>query len=386
MSNDALISNLCDIILTDNDEINRDEAKKYIDDLTEEDISKLEDEKSQNLKFLHALLLKKVADYIERYKLPNSTGAPFEFDSSGSFSVFVDFFVNTYEKSKDKIFPLILNNVFEYIQNMSDHYRIFEKFYAVRSTETSAVILSNARNQAEEAVIKGINKTLDSALRETTEKIKENANLAEHQAHQAYIQAEVAKEQARNANKDAEAAAKSAVNSAVDNKMNEVSIKITEHSVTILGIFAGIVLTVVAGLFYSSSVLENINSANFFRLISIASLVGLVCYHLIALMFRYIERIKNSNIAVSKISDLDKWISLVLIIIITFFGFLQFIFPEKNKSNVKDTTTSIYAKVDVDTKQGTISSESRQDDEISALEQQVTNAENLSSEATTNSN
>lgn len=65
---------------------------------------------------------------------------------------------------------------------------------------------------------------------------------------------------------------------------------------------AGIVLTIVAGLFYSSSVIESLSNANFYRAISTSALVGVVCFDLIALMFSYIERIKNSDTVNEKAS------------------------------------------------------------------------------------
>ncbi len=387
MSSDKLVSNLCDIILTVNDEINRDEAKKYIQNLTEEDISELNKVDLKESKFFSAFLLKRVADYVELYKDPKIKGTPFSFDSSGAFSSFVVFFEDTYKDSNSEPIPIIFNDVFNYIQSMSDHYRIFEKFYTVRSIETSVEILSNAKIQAEEAVTKGINKNLEVALKNTTEQILANANSAQEQAHKAQVQAEVAKEQAQIANTEATTAAETAVDTAVKNKMSEVSTKITENSVTILGIFAGIVLTVVAGLFYSSSVLESINSANFFRVISVASLVGLVCYHLIALMFRSIERIKDSTVAISKISNLDKLISSILIGIVLFFGVLQLAYPESAKTKVDEPTTSIYAEVDVNTKQDDSSSDSSQADETNSVSESTSsNVENSSSEISTNSN
>lgn len=86
-----------------------------------------------------------------------------------------------------------------------------------------------------------------------------------------------------------------------NDELKEQTNKLSETSVTILGMFTGIVLTVVAGLFYSSSVLENISNVNFYILMSAAALVGLVCMHLISAMFRFIVRIgghdTNSQVA-----------------------------------------------------------------------------------------
>lgn len=84
-----------------------------------------------------------------------------------------------------------------------------------------------------------------------------------------------------------------------------LSNKTAETSVTILGIFAGIVLTIVAGLFYSSSVIESINSASIPKLILVASLVGFICINIIAVMFHYIDRFR-----VNKTTDTKKLYTL----------------------------------------------------------------------------
>ena len=124
--------------------------------------------------------------------------------------------------------------------------------------------------------------------------------------------------------------AEQVVEKEVDDRMKGVSEKISEISVTILGIFAGIVLTVVAGLFYSSSVLESINSADFYKLLCISALVGLVCLHLIVEMFRFIARIGEKS-EKKFFSDLViVGITVVLIIVMMIGLVLHLNYPTQN--------------------------------------------------------
>lgn len=398
-----LISDLCNIILTVDDHIDRNQTEIFIKELTEEGRDVMKSAMTKYSNRIDALLLKKVVEYIEIYQSSdmNNASALFIFDSASDFSDFIEFFNETYKNIIGEELPSVYNYIFNYVQEMSNHYRIFEKFYTVRSKETTITILSDAKIQAEQAVKEGVNKVADEAAQRATitiianakgaeeraEQAKKQAEKAKEQAEEARTQAVVAKEQAITAKQQATDAAEDAVTIAVDNKMVEVSSKVSENSVNILGIFAGIVLTIVAGLIYSSSVLDNVNSANFVRLMSVAALVGLVCYHLIALMFRSIEKIKNPNTDIPKINNIDKCISAVLIAIIFVFGFMQFFVSTKNeKDDVVEPTTSIYAEVDIDTKEHHTSSQSSQIDDMSSTSETAsTDTKNESAETSTDS-
>lgn len=81
-----------------------------------------------------------------------------------------------------------------------------------------------------------------------------------------------------------------------DELETRLSTKTAEVSVTILGIFAGIVLSVVGGLIYSSSVLQSINSASYSKLLFVSSSVGFVIIAILATMFSYIDRFRSASI------------------------------------------------------------------------------------------
>jgi len=367
---EPLISRFCKIILTDKDCLSNNEAEVFINSLTDTEKSELNLLTANNEREIRSTVLTQLITYLQTFQVENAIGSPFAFDNSDNFIKYRQHFENTYSQvNNNHPLPYVFAYAFDYIQHTSEHYRIFEQFYSVRSLETSNNILSKtqivAKEKAEEGVREGIAKAVRSAAREA----------AKEAAHQASVYAEVAAQNAKTAMEEAKTAAKSAVKEAVDNQINNVTSKISETSVTILGIFSGIVLTVVAGLFYSSSVLESINTANFFRLLAVASTVGLVCYHLLALMFRFIEKIKGVDD--KKKNGISIFINIILILSIIIFSILQFTCPQNNEELEVSSTTSIYTEIDVDTKQENASQNSSYIDDTTSIPE-IASANNAS--------
>lgn len=239
---------------------------------------------------------------------PISFKRPFEFDSGGTYISFCKSCEEYYEnKHQRHSFPPVLKFTLQYIQEISEHYRIFGHFYDIRSEQTSNSIV---RKMAVTAEVKA-SEVVQKVTQEVADKIVVDK-----------------------------------VDTAVENKMVDVASKISESSVTILGIFAGIVLTVVAGLFYSSSVLESINTADFYKLLCISSLVGLVCLHLIVAMFRFVARIGEK----SEKKFFSDWVIIVITVILIIIMAVSFIFHLKNptQNTTADAETSdINANIDV---------------------------------------
>lgn len=65
--------------------------------------------------------------------------------------------------------------------------------------------------------------------------------------------------------------------------------------VTILGIFAAVVITFVGGIAFSTSVLQNIHQSSIYRIVFICLLIGLVLLNVICALFYFIERLVKSN-------------------------------------------------------------------------------------------
>lgn len=77
----------------------------------------------------------------------------------------------------------------------------------------------------------------------------------------------------------------------IQGKMESVQ----KDSITILGIFASIVLSFTAGMIFSSSVFENIDKASPYRIVGVVLLIGLVITNLIAFLLMYIDRVRQVN-------------------------------------------------------------------------------------------
>ena len=299
-----LITYFCDIVLTKKDELDFESIKQFIEHLTKEDKTALNFDEPENDSTIRLIIQLRITKYLQSYEdfaASNSVKRPFEFDSGGKYKAFCENCEKYYkEQNSGAHLPSIIDFTLKYIKEMSEHYRIFGCFYDIRSKETAYSILESVAKVAEEKT--------RIAVQGATKESAENA-----------------------------------VDTAVDKKMNDVTKNISETSVTILGIFAGIVLTVVAGLFYSSSVLESLNSANFCRLISVAAFVGFVCYSLIALMFRYIERIKHPDKKdIPRFSKLTAFVSGILLITALATGILQY----RYKDNIY-VTEPIQTNVDI---------------------------------------
>lgn len=82
----------------------------------------------------------------------------------------------------------------------------------------------------------------------------------------------------------------------VDEEINNVPKKVSENGVTILGVFSGIILAMVGGMFYSAKVLESIASVNALKLVCISSVIGFVCLNLFLMMFYFISKLSGKEI------------------------------------------------------------------------------------------
>lgn len=342
-----LIENLCKIILTDKDFLDIDAGLSYINNLSDDDFALVQKIKDDNKNEIHDLLFYLVTQYIQVYKDSEQIKKEslFAFYGEGNLNFFRDEFKKAYIAKKPENFPFLYTYIFDYIQELSEHYRIFQNFYNVSTQEMKSSILKDVEQTATEASDKAIRQSMQNAVQTARKEIseivkeqttvakkeaedaKDQATVAKKEAEDAKVQATVAKKEAGDAKTQAKNAAKDAAENAVSKEMNRVSSKVSETSVTILGIFAAIVLTAITGLLYSSSVLESVNTANFPRLICIVSFVGLVCYHIIALLFRCIERITDKS---QKMMDFNKrdWIVTVILLFFVLGGaILQFFLP-----------------------------------------------------------
>lgn len=90
--------------------------------------------------------------------------------------------------------------------------------------------------------------------------------------------------------------------------------------VTILGIFAAIVLAFTAGLSFSSSILQNINQASIYRLSFIAVFIGFFIFNIIIALFSFLTAMatpkKSNTLSVISTKGNAIFIALLLLIIL----------------------------------------------------------------------
>ena len=81
-----------------------------------------------------------------------------------------------------------------------------------------------------------------------------------------------------------------------NNETKEMQKEMQKEYISILGIFASIVLAFTGGMAFSSSVLENIHKASAYRIVLLAFIIGIVFYNLIWVLLDFIRGINGKVI------------------------------------------------------------------------------------------
>ena len=84
--------------------------------------------------------------------------------------------------------------------------------------------------------------------------------------------------------------------------------EIEKQYITILGIFASVVLSFVGGITFSSSVLQNINAVSIYRLLLVIDLLAFVLSNTIYILVKFICQINNKDVKPFKI----KWLNIAV--------------------------------------------------------------------------
>lgn len=317
----TIIDDFCKIVLTTKDYIDEDETDNFIMSLTDK-LEIVHSIKNPEIdRSIRSNILNNLMNYISGYQsIQNSNrnkGVLFGFDHGLTYTQYIEDFSSKYTNVHDRLLAPIFKFTFSYIQEVSEHYRIFLGFYDTRSEETSTIILNKSEKIAREAVQVGVMHAATEAATQAATEATQAATTAANKAKKAALQAKKIADDAKDNTLVAQLEAKNAAENAKKATIevaNEIETRLTaktsETSVTILGIFAGIVLSVVAGLFYSSSVLNNINSASTHKLVIVSSVVGYVCFNIISLMFNYIERFRGKIDAMQQLEATKNEVSV----------------------------------------------------------------------------
>ncbi|MGL2889252.1 hypothetical protein ACQKBN_00725 [Helicobacter pylori] len=114
-------------------------------------------------------------------------------------------------------------------------------------------------------------------------------------------------------------------------KLSEELNKQQTQYITILGIFASIVLTFVGGLAFSTSVLSNIDKANAYRLVFVMAFIALFFGNILYLLFSFLSKISLSKEKKDEQENFCKkpmfWFNLIvtILLVIGFCGELHII-------------------------------------------------------------
>lgn len=110
------------------------------------------------------------------------------------------------------------------------------------------------------------------------------------------------------------------IEDAKDNLRNEIK-GVEREYISILGIFAAIMLAFVGGITFSSSVLQNIGSVSIYRLLMVIVLLAFVLINVINILIRFILTINdNSSLRVFEIRRVN--IACILLALIIFLGWV----------------------------------------------------------------
>lgn len=108
--------------------------------------------------------------------------------------------------------------------------------------------------------------------------------------------------------------------------------KMQGEYITILGIFASIVLAFTGGMTFSTSVLENISSSSIYRIIVISLILGLILFNIIWLLIDFLRDINGKTIR--------KWWVILLLDFLIIVGIIFTYFAYKGQWIKPDLTTT----------------------------------------------
>lgn len=86
--------------------------------------------------------------------------------------------------------------------------------------------------------------------------------------------------------------------------------------ITILGIFASIIISFVAGITFSTSVLENMHSVGIYRLVLVILLIAFVLLNAINLLVRYIFRLNKAENCQFPMWQIDLILAVLLVLLL----------------------------------------------------------------------
>jgi hypothetical protein len=212
--------------------------------------------------------------------------------------------LNRYLKKTDKLDRILYSEISSYIFGLtSDNRGIF-----LTNVEKLLVYVLNQK------------KSIKEDTRKIIIKIYDHVQLATHQIENASNIFEYSIEDVKNK--------LSHEISVIEKEFRNELKSIEKGYITILGIFAAIVLAFVGTITFTTSVLQNIDKASIFRLILTVDVLGLVVVNVIYLLISFILKINDecnsSNNRFIIIANIILFGIAILVLVAWFFNFIDF--------------------------------------------------------------
>lgn len=246
----------------------------------------------------------------------------------------VDFMICYYERRYRHSYYIISEKVYTAYRQAKDK----------NSLEFVDALNNNAKKIRDSVIVhstkakKGIEKLYDHIQLETTRLTEEVRRLSElDKKIEDYNQI---KEDAEKVKKDAEKVKKEVEGMQAElQKSKEDMDSMQKEYITILGIFASIVLAFTGGIAFSTSVLNNIASASIYRTIIVTLIIGLVLINTLFGLFHYVNKLVNKEQIIRPLVISN--IIIIVLIGITVFAW-SYGWVESRNARIKVSESDIF--------------------------------------------
>ena len=239
------------------------DISNFLNNLNEKNEKKSKDEVSANDEKLIEILQEISNDYLQEEEIEEYEKRLKAIYSSENFrhkySQITSYLLTIKKENKDEIFGFISHNISKIYNEINED-----------STLKQQILKLSDHINLEILRIKDIN-TFKKEFQQAEKNLKETKNKI----------------------KSMEYKAKKTIKE-ISNLNDEVKSSRKEY-ITILGIFASIILAFVAGLTFTNSVLSNINNGSIYRLLFITSLIGLFITNMLHHLYKFIKNINRSD-------------------------------------------------------------------------------------------
>ncbi|WP_148042360.1 hypothetical protein [Paraeggerthella hongkongensis] len=197
-----------------------------------------------------------------------------------------------------------------------------------------AINLSNNIDLIEKELVKsGVNENAILHIRKLHDHIELENNRIEYMAIQNREQQKKIrklKQKFEDSIKEKVAGAEASFSRKVETDIEDAQQKLQRNYITILGIFAAIVVAFMSGTAFSSSVLENIDKASIYRISFVVLLVGFFMFNMTCALFMFLNKVSDiDNKAMRKLLRLVNalFIAFIVVVVVARAVDLVAIFP-----------------------------------------------------------